>query len=72
MSKHKGKPSGLNKPEEGTGTPSNIKPANLKKDEKLTREYTDDDKKLAQQVRTKNPNRNVDKDKATNIHGYRG
>ena len=67
MSSNKAKPSGLNK-SEGTGIPSNIKPAGLKKDEKLTRDFTDDDKKSA---RIQKPNRNVDKGNATNIHGYR-
>jgi hypothetical protein len=71
MSRNKGKPSGLNKPEEGTGVPSDLKPRNLNKDEALTKEYTDDDKKLADHVRSKHPNRNVDKEKATNAHGYK-
>ncbi len=71
---NKGKPSGINKSEKGTGVPSNIniKPANLKEDGKLTEKYTDDDKDVAKQVRVKNPNRNVDKRHAANIHGYRG
>ena len=71
MRRNKGKPSGLNKSEEGTGTPSDFKPRDLKSDEKLTQIYTDDDKKVADQVRSKSRNRNVDKGKATNAHGYK-
>lgn len=70
MSRNKGKPSGMNK-SEGTGTPSDFKPRDLKSDEKLTQIYTDDDKKLADQVRSKSRNRNVDKGNATNAHGYK-
>ena len=69
--KHKGKPSGTNK-STGTGTPANIKPGDLKHDKRLTQQYTDEDKKLSDQVKAKGPNRNVNKLKATNIHGYRG
>jgi hypothetical protein len=71
MSRHKGKPSGINKPEGGTGTPSDFKPENLEKDEKLTHDYTDDDEKISGNVHIKNPNRNVDKPKPTNAHGYK-
>jgi hypothetical protein len=73
MTTHKGKPSGFDKSEgkEGTGIPSKVK-SNVKRDKRLTKEYTDDDEKLADNVRTNNPNRNLDKDDATNIHGYRG
>ena len=70
MSRNKGKPSRLNK-SEGTGIPSDFKPQDLKGDKELTQKYTDDDKKLATQVRSKNRNRNVDKEKATNAHGYK-
>ena len=70
MSRNKGRPSGLNK-SEGTGVPSNLKPRNLNKDKALTEEYTDDDRKLAGHVRSKHPNRNVNKENATNAHGYK-
>jgi hypothetical protein len=70
MSRNKGKPSGLHK-SEGTGIPSDFKPRKINKDKTLTNEYTDDDKKLAGQVRTKSPNRNVNKENATNAHGYK-
>jgi hypothetical protein len=71
MSRHKGKPSGINKPESGTGVPSDFKPDNLKTDEKLTQEYTDDDKRPAGSVKVKHPNRNTNKPNATNAHGYK-
>jgi len=70
MSRSKGKPSGINK-SEGTGMPSDFKPQDQKTDKKLTREYTEDDKKPAGHLRSKSPNRNVNKLKATNAHGYK-
>lgn len=70
MSRNKGKPAGANKPE-GTGTPTGFKSKDLKKDDDLTDEFTDDDKKIADHIRSKHPNRNADKDNATNAHGYR-
>jgi hypothetical protein len=70
MSTHKGKPSEPRKGE-GKGIPS-VADKNVSMDKKLTNEYTDDDKKLAESVRTNNPNRNTDKKNPTNIHGYRG
>jgi hypothetical protein len=69
MTTHKGKSSGT-KRSEGTGMPSKI--TSKKRDERLTNEYTDEDEKVADSVRTNNPNRNVNKGDATNIHGYRG
>ncbi|HET9429975.1 MAG TPA: hypothetical protein VFO70_02305, partial [Chitinophagaceae bacterium] len=70
MSRNKGKPSGLNK-SIGTGVPSKLKNSNLKRDNLITQKYTDDDKSIAGHVRVKNPNRNVDKQDATNAHGYK-
>lgn len=70
MSLHKGKPSGRTKPE-GTGTPSHVEGVKLKKDEKLTEKYTDDDKRMAASVKSKHPNRNVNKTDATNAGGYK-
>lgn len=67
MSTHKGKPSGGNKPESGTGIPTD----HLKNDELLTGKYTNDDEKIAEQVRVKHPNRNVDKVHPTNAGGYK-
>jgi hypothetical protein len=70
MTRSKGKPSGKGKVE-GTGIPSNIQPGNMGKDEELTREYTENDEQLAEKVRTKHPNRNVNKNEATNAGGYK-
>lgn len=70
MTTHKGKPSGLNKGG-GTGTPSDFKPGDLRNDEKLTQKYTDDDKKISDGVRSRKPNRNTNKEDATNAHGYK-
>ncbi len=66
----KGMPSGLNQ-SEGTGTPDKMKDKDLEKDKKLTRQYTDDDESIADNVATNNPNRNVDKTDATNAGGYK-
>ena len=70
MSLHKGKPSGKTK-SEGTGIPSKVGSTNLKRDEKLTDQYTDDDKKTAASVKLKHANRNVNKAAATNAGGYK-
>jgi hypothetical protein len=70
MSRNKGKPSAINK-SEGTGVPSDFDNKDMRKDKAVTKEYTDDDKKIADHVRAKHPNRNVDKDHATNAHGYK-
>jgi hypothetical protein len=67
---NKGKPSGRNKPA-GTGTPSDFHSDELKKDARLTKKYTEDDKNIAGQVRTGHRNRNVNKTKATNAGGYK-
>jgi hypothetical protein len=71
MSKHKGKPSAINKSESGTGIPSVIKPGSLRNDKILTEKYTDDDKKIASHVRLRKSNRNTDKENPTNAHGYK-
>lgn len=71
-SNHKGKPSGINKSgDRGTGVPSNISPATEDQDKKITEEYTDNDEQLSDNVKVRHPNRNVDKDDATNAGGYK-
>jgi len=70
MRTDKGKPSGANK-SEGTGIPSKINSKKLKKDARLTDEFTDDDKKLAENVRTNKQNRNTNKLHPTNAGGYK-
>jgi len=72
MSKHKGMPSGRNKPGEGTGVPSKINNDDEQLDNRITNQYTDDDKQVAEQVPLRHRNRNVNKVQATNVHGYRG
>lgn len=61
----KGQPSGANK-SEGTGTPSKIR-----NDKKLTEKYTEEDKKIADGIRTNDTNRNTQKEDPTNAGGYR-
>ena len=68
---HKGKPSGANKPEHPTGIPTNYSPETQKRDHQVTRKYTENDRKLSEHVRTRHPNRNVNKTDATNGGGYR-
>ena len=70
---HRGHPSGVNKSDEGTGVPAGDKYVeDLKRDEELTNQYTDEDEGIADSVRKNNPNRNTDKGNATNAGGYKG
>lgn len=66
-----GKPSGVNKPEPRTGVPSQVSDDNRANDERMTEQYTNDDGGISDGIRTMHPNRNEDKDDATNIGGYR-
>ena len=66
-----GKPSGVNKPMEGTGVPTVVNDENGPNDQRLTDEYTNDDSEINEGTRTMHPNRNEDKGDATNIGGYR-
>jgi hypothetical protein len=70
MAREKGKPSGKHN-ESATGIPSNIQPNKQEEDNNLTDEFTQDDEKIADHVKTKHPNRNVDKNNATNAGGYK-
>lgn len=67
---NKGKPSGINK-QEGLGESQNVSHENLKEDQRITEEYTENPNKLADHVREANPNRNTDKTDATNAGGYK-
>lgn len=68
---HTGQPAGTNK-SEGTGVPAGGQNMdNLQRDQELTERYTDGDNNVAEGVRTANPNRNVDKEDATNAGGYK-
>ena len=72
MALHKGKPSGINKPDnKSTGVPSDFKPGHLERDKKLSKKYTTGDEKIAEGVKTQHPNRNVNKPNATNAGGYK-
>jgi hypothetical protein len=68
--RNKGKPAGKAKPG-GTGVPSVVKAGSNQKDNRITKTYTDNDDKVASHVRTKHPNRNVNKPDATNAGGYK-
>jgi hypothetical protein len=61
----KGMPSGLNK-SEGTGVPQKMEDKDLEKDKELTRDYTDEDTQVSDNVQRNNPNRNVDKTDTNN------
>lgn len=69
---HLGHPSGVNKNEKGTGVPTRIFIDDPKKDHELTERYTNDEREVADDIRQNNPNRNTDKDNATNAGGYKG
>lgn len=72
MSRHKGKPSGINKSNDmGTGVPNNFSPSNQKKDNRQTDKYTNGDERVTEKIRQRHANRNVDKNDATNAGGYR-
>ncbi|MFL5773312.1 MAG: hypothetical protein ACJ75F_09150 [Flavisolibacter sp.] len=68
---HAGKPTGANTSESSTGIPSNISPENEQENRNMTEKYTEDDKSIAENVHTRHPNRNTEKDDATNIGGYK-
>ena len=62
MPREKGKPSGIGK-SEGTGMPSDFRADSSKKDKKITQKYTEDETQLANDLRVRHPNRNVNKEK---------
>ena len=67
---HRGKPSGAGK-EEGLGLRPDMPQEKFKEDDKATKKYTKDEDELQENVKLKHPNRNTDKDDATNAGGYR-
>ena len=73
MARHKGNPSGRNKSQnmKGTGVPTHFGADDCNHDIMLTNQYTDNDDRLAEHVKTRHPNRNVNKTEATNARGYR-
>lgn len=69
---NKGRPSGVNKSDEGTGVPTGDQfIENPKRDQHLTDEYTNEDREVSDNVQQNNPNRNTDKGDATNAGGYK-
>jgi hypothetical protein len=70
MARHKGKPSGINKLE-GTGIPSKMTPSDVENTDKLTNKYVNEDAEPSSHLRSNKQNRNVDKSKSTNAHGYK-
>ena len=72
MALHKGKPSGINKPDiKGTGVSSNFTPENQERNSELTEKYTRDDEGLADGLKMQHPNRNPNKKNPTNAGRYR-
>lgn len=67
---HRGQPSGTNK-EEGLGLRPTISPEDIEQDQQMTEKYTTGEDELADNVREMHPNRNTDKDDATNAGGYK-
>ena len=67
---HRGKPSGAGK-KEGLGLRPDMPPEKLKEDEEMTEKYVKNENELKDNVKLKHPNRNTDKDDATNAGGYR-
>ncbi|HVG42748.1 MAG TPA: hypothetical protein VM888_14145 [Chitinophagaceae bacterium] len=57
--------------EQNTGKPSKLGPDDLQQNEQMTDKYTNDDQDIKEGIRTNNPNRNTEKDDATNAGGYR-
>jgi hypothetical protein len=67
----KGKPSGANKSENKTGVPSNSTPDKMPQNQDMTEKYTEDENDVADNVQVRHPNRNTDKNDATNAGGYK-
>ena len=66
---HKGRPGGSNK-SEGTGLSSTMQNQDVKKDEKITREYMKATDEVADNVHKMHPNRNTDKDEPIDGSGF--
>ena len=68
----KGRPTG-NKPIGGTGVPANISAERLQQDERLTDQYTNEDRGLSEGIHAMHPNRNLNKGRGeTGLHGRWG
>jgi hypothetical protein len=66
----KGLPSGANK-NEGTGLRPDMPEEKVERDNEMTEKYTTDEDIVADNIPLKHPNRNTDKDEATNAGGYK-
>ena len=66
----KGKPSGSNK-QEGLGLRPDMPAENEKQDREMTEKYTAGEDEAAENLPLRHPNRNTDKDDATNAGGYK-
>lgn len=68
---HVGRPGDTSKEQSQTGIPTKMQPEDMPMQNDLTEKYTNDDNEIADHVRVNNPNRNVDKEDATNAGGYK-
>jgi hypothetical protein len=71
MAQDNGSPGGANKNDQGTGIPADKYTEDMQQDQELSDKYTKDEEEVADHVRQNNPNRNEDKEDATNAGGYR-
>lgn len=67
---NKGRPSGTNK-EEGRGMPATDNADHIEENLRASEKYTDGQNNPREDMREMNPNRNTDKDDATNAGGYK-
>jgi len=67
---HRGQPSGNNK-SEGWGLRPDMPEEKLEQDLEASDKYTKNDEEPAENIRVMHPNRNVDKNDATNAGGYK-
>lgn len=67
---NKGRPGGSNK-SEGTGLSTDMQNQDLKENKEMTDKYIASEDELADNVHEMNPNRNTDKENATNAGGYK-
>jgi hypothetical protein len=67
---HVGKPSGIDK-NEGSGLRPDMPREKMDQDAAMTEKYLKNEDELQDDVKLRHPNRNVDKDDATNAGGYK-
>ena len=71
MRTDKGQPSGTNKSANQTGIPSDASPEKMQQNQDQSEKYTNEENEIKDNVRVGHPNRNTDKDDATNAGGYK-